>query len=541
MSSLQKPTATSRFRALLTVLAAGAAALALGGPQASAAAAPRPDQRPHIVFILVDDLDERTSPYWEAMPETRRLLADRGMTFANAFVADPICCPSRAALLTGKYAHNNGVYTNGGEYGGWGAFVNPLDREGNPITDEQGQPLNNEDRTIARYLNDEGYRTALIGKYLNGIESDPYHIPAGWSEWYGGVSDRLKLYMGYGYTLHESDDGMPGKLVTYGVRSTDYFTDVVARHAKSFIGRAEKRDDDQPFFLVLAPTAPHLPIPPARRHKELAKQWEGKLPKSPNYIEPDLSDKPYWLQLSGDNRARRMGWNEVDFVNRMGSLYAVDEMVAGVIAALDRAGELDNTYLVFSSDNGYNLGAHRLLHKMAPYEESIRVPMVIAGPGIAPASTAERMALNIDLAPTFLDMAGLPIPNDMDGRSLLPILHRRPVTRPWRHDFLIEYKVSGALNGIGNEIPDALWYLVIATDIPGYQALRSEGFTYIEWKNDLAQDWRTEYELYDLRKDPYQLNNLLSTPAGWLANAGRVELMQSRMQELTRCAGETCQ
>lgn len=484
--------------------------------------------QPNIVFILLDDLDETTMPYWEALKMTKKLLQSNGITFKNAFAPTPECCPARASILTGKYGHNTRVLNNLGTYGGWEAFVNPKDENGNPTGE------NNEEHTVAKYLYDAGYKTALIGKYLNGIDKDPHHIPPGWSEWYAGANKPNIFYWGYNYTLNEN-----GILVDYGSSAEDYLTDVIARKAVDFIKRA-KDNDDQPFFLYVAPTAPHAPILPARRHSKHAfRDWE--VPKPPNYNEADISDKPFWLRSSGDIRSKWMQGNDKDFRNRMGSLYAVDEMIVAIAKALKDNQELMNTIIVFTSDNGYNLGAHRLIHKMVPYEESLRVPLVIAGPWIPKGTIEERMVLQIDFAPTFLDLAGLPIPDDMDGLSLVPLLQRDPNQvgpNPWRRDFIAQYTYAPPFNW---KVPPAFWYLLRPREIPSYRALRTEDYTYIEWDyKDLKDNDIHELELYDLRRDPYQLENLLSTPTGELEYSNLLQKLQGRLKALAKCSGKSC-
>ena len=301
------------------VLAGGAKPRAAGKSQAS---------RPNIVFILADDLDEMTMPYWEAMPRTAALVRDRGVQFTQAFSPTPICCPARSSMLTGKYGHNTGVLNNTGAYGGWGAFV----------------ANGNESQTVAVHLQAAGYRTGLIGKYLNGIEEEPLHIPQGWSEWYGFVDNNS--YAGYNYQINEN-----GTLKFYGTAESDYVTDVVAGKAIDFINRAEA-NDGQPFFLYVSPTAPHLPLPPAPRHKNNPYRFAFS-PRQPNYNEPLLADKSSWLKATGEAREALVdAWNDIDYRNRMGSLYALDEMVASIVATLDAKGERENTLLVFTSDNG---------------------------------------------------------------------------------------------------------------------------------------------------------------------------------------------
>ncbi|MDX2033162.1 MAG: sulfatase [Blastocatellia bacterium] len=489
---------------------------ALAGGAKPRSAAKSQAGRPNIVFILADDLDEMTMPYWEAMPQTAALVRDRGVQFTQAFSPTPICCPARSSILTGKYGHNTGVLNNTGAFGGWGAFV----------------ANGNEQQTMAAFLQGAGYRTGLIGKYLNGIENEPLHIPQGWSEWYGFVDNNS--YAGYNYQVNEN-----GTLKFYGTAESDYVTDVVAGKARDFINRAEA-NDGQPFFLYVSPTAPHLPLPPAPRHKENPYRFAFS-PRLPNYNEAHLADKSSWLKATGEGREALVdGWNDIDYRNRMGSLYALDEMVASIVNTLEANGERENTLIVFTSDNGYNLGAHRLLHKMAPYEESIRVPLVIAGPGIAP-RREDRMALEIDFAPTFLELAGVAIPETMDGRSLSPLLGTTPPAS-WRTNFIAQYLSTGdSTQSVGAEMAPGFEWLAKIQDIPSYKALRSTEYTYIEWRTENPFAAEPELELYDLRRDPYQLFNLLSTPFGMAQYRGVVEQMQQRLRQLESCKGASCQ
>lgn len=476
-----------------------------------------PADRPNIVMIVADDLDATTTPYWDAMPRTRELLAERGLVFDNAFSPTPICCPARATILTGQYGHNTDVLTNGGEHGGWGSFV-----------DGGG-----EQRAFPVALENSGYRTMLVGKYLNGIDVDPTHVPPGWTEWYGGVDNML--YTGYGYRLNEN-----GTLVRYGIAPSDYATDVIARKAMDFIHRAEA-DDDQPFFAYVAPTSPHLPLGAPPRYADHA--WKGTdAPRTPNFYEPDVSDKSAWLRESAGNRDRTRGWNDRDWKNRMGSLLALDDLVAATVETLRTHGELDNTVIMFVSDNGYNLGSHRLVNKMAPYEESIRVPMVMTGPGIRTGHET-RMVIGPDIAPTILDIAGLEPPEWTDGRSLVPLLGDGPGPDTWRRDFIAQYLGGATAQGIGEEFPPNLSFhlfvLLLAAEIPSYSALRTEDHLYVEWdQTDMGEG--VGAELYDLDTDPYQLDNLLATESGRTENEELAAQLRARMAQLGGCAGATC-
>jgi N-acetylglucosamine-6-sulfatase len=484
---------------------------------------------PNIVMILSDDLDDRISPYWERatskglddpLKKTRALLVDKGVRFVNAFAPTPICCPARATLLTGLYGHNTGVLTNGGPYGGWQTFL----------------AKGNEQKTVAVQLQAAGYKTALYGKYLNGIDSDPGHIPPGWNDWQAFV-DNIS-YVGYGYTMNEN-----GQMVRYGgpqQKAPDggdnYSTDVISRKAVAFLNQA-KASPSQPFFLYLAPTAPHLPLPPAPRDANHPYK-DASSPQPPNFQEPDVSDKSPWLKANADLRAAEVAaWNPIDFRNRQGSLYALDDLVESVIQTLQQNGQLENTYVVFTSDNGYNLGAHRLIHKMAPYEESIRVPLAIRGPGIPAGVKRPEMAAEIDFMPTALDWAGVAPTTTLDGMSWKPLLSTTP-SGNWRTDLLLQYVENGAANGIGSEMPPSV-PVILGQDIPTYRALRNEGHLYVEFTAPGTEQFH-QYELYDLQKDPFQLMNLLSTAAGQLKYASLVKTMQARMETLSTCMGASC-
>jgi len=465
-------------------------------------------EKPNIVIILLDDLDDTLTPFWDAMPATKKLIKERGMTFANSFSPNPLCCPARASLLTGKYSHNTGVFNNDGKEGGWQMFY----KNGN------------EDETIAVYLKNAGYKTTHIGKYLNGIENNPTHIPPGWTDWQGGVG--RAIYTGYNYTFNEN-----GKIVTYGSKPEDYLTDVITKKAVNSIIEADI-EDDVPFLLSLAPTAPHYPLPEAPRHRNHPYRF-ADLPETANYNEEDLSDKPEWLKSSQFTRSLFLYTTDWDYRQRMGSLYAVDEMVASVISSLHETGELGNTYIIFTSDNGYNNGSHKLIQKMAPYEESLRVPLVISGPGIKKASEY-HFALTIDLAPTILELAEVSLPSKIDGMSLTSFLFDEDNVK-WRKDFLVQHKIGGLASEF-NGYPWILDFVTDFIDVPSYTALRTEDFLYIEWDTVVKK----EYELYDLKKDPNQLNNILNKSNKNSVDQDLIRELKNRLVFLKTCKGSTC-
>jgi arylsulfatase A-like enzyme len=489
-----------------------AAGLAAGAVTATSSPAAATTPKPNIVVILADDLDVTTTPFWLAMPRTAALLRDRGLQFTQAFAPSPACCPARASLLTGQYAHNTGVYSNLGDDGGYPSFVGG----------------GNEQRTFPITLAAAGYRTALVGKYMNNYVEQINGIapPPGWTDWYGLINEGF--YDGYSYTLNEN-----GTLVPYGADPSDYLTDVLATKTLEFLDDAEATNDAQPFFALVSPSAPHLPIAPAPRHAD--HPWTAATaPRHPNFYEPDISDKPLWLQWSAAFRARWLPFVDTDYRNRMGSLIALDDLVSAVIAKLAANGELANTYLVFTSDNGYNLGAHWLSSKLVPYEPSLRIPLVVSGPNVR-VGTESRMALLTDLAPTILQLAGLPPEPRHDGRSLLPLFGTAPPPT-WRTDFLAEYHTSV----IPGTPPAQRLLAGIIYDVPSYAAVRTDRYLFVRWYRADETNGVHEYELYDLQSDPYQLENLIRTSGGLAAHAGTVQTLHARLLALEACAGATC-
>lgn len=482
------------------------------GPTTTAAtgAAAGSAPRPNIVVVLIDDLDASVTPYWDAMPQTRTRVRDRGLVFDQAFSTTPSCCPARASILTGKYAHNTGVFSNAGQNGG--------------LTGFQGH--GNEGSTIAVRLHDDGYRTGLFGKYLNGYSTQPTSIPPGWTDWFAFADD--SFYDGYSYKVNDG-----GTLVTHGNAPADYSTDVVAARTATFLDSTEAADDT-PFFAFVTPTAPHAPLPPAPRHK--VNPWVGAgAPVQPNTYEADLSDKPWWLRTAAPYRDVWKATMQVDYDNRMGSLMATDELIAGVLDRLTTNGELDHTFVIVASDNGYNLGAHHLNDKLAPYEESVHVPLMVLGPNV-PVGVDHDLVGLLDLAPTMLDLAGTPVPADVDGRSLQDLWDGSTATDPWRTEIVLEYRPTL----LPADLADRMWLWAMLFDMPSYDAIRTKDHVLIRWWSGGELGAAREWELYDLRSDPYQLDNLISHPNGITENGVLLVDLLNRLGRLTSCAGATC-
>lgn len=495
----------NRFAVAVLVLVVGCAGLVFIASRPVAATQVPP--KPNLVVILADDLDDGIMPIWDALPQTKARIHDQGIVFNQAFSTTPSCCPARAGLLTGKYAHSNGVWANTGIWGGIAAF----------------QANANDSKTVAAKLAGAGYRTGLFGKYLNGYSSQPTVIPPGWSDW--AVNSDDQFYDGYGYQMNVN-----GVLKSYGSAPKDYLTDVVADHTVNFIDAAEA-NDAQPFFALVSATAPHIPLVPPPRYAN--HQWvNATVPQTPNYYEADISDKPPWQTWAAPARSVWKTSMNGDYRNRMGSLLALDDLVVRVLDELIAKGELSNTYVMFVSDNGYNLGAHGFHDKLAPYEESIGIPMMMIGPGINPSSTNALVGL-IDIMPTFLQLAGVNIPADVDGRSLVP--HWTQVNPPWRQYILLEYRPA-----TGNSVNASVsWFWAMLLDMPAYIAVRSDHEVLIRWWQDSDLAGYHDWEFYDLNTDPYQLNNLMKAPnlASYyprlVAHAGALTALKS-------CQGATC-
>jgi arylsulfatase A-like enzyme len=290
-----------------------------------------------------------------------------------------LCCPSRATILTGLYAHNNGIKGNKPPDGGFEKFR------------DEGL----EESTIAARLQEEGYRTTYLGKYLNGYgEDDPTHVPPGWDEWYGKLNEQ-KLY---DYSINEN-----GEVVSYGSEPEDFYTDVLSGQATEFVRRAAP--ENQPFFAFVAPTVLHGPATPAERHEGAFAGEE--VPKPPSFNEEDVSDKPSWRQDTERLSEEEISELDAYHQKRLESMLAVDEMVGSLVDELEAAGELDNTYIAFTSDNGWLAGVHCFESgKDRAYEESARVPLFVRGPGVPAEAEVEELALNTDFAPTLPELAG---------------------------------------------------------------------------------------------------------------------------------------
>ncbi len=449
---------------------------------APAAAAPK-QSRPNVLVLMTDD---QTLESMRVMPRVRRLLGEHGTTFDRSFVSFSLCCPSRSTLFTGQYAHNHGVLGNTPPLGGY----QKLDKT----------------NWLPLWLQRAGYRTVHLGKFLNGYGRDnPFEIPPGWSEWYGSVDPSTYLYSGY--TLNEN-----GILHTY----EEYSTDLYSRRASELIARlAPSR---RPFFLSVAFLAPHSGGPrdpddprnpatpsPAPRHRDASAA--EPVPRPPSFNEFDVLDKPASIRRRPLLRPLRVVGIQEGYQQRLESLLAVDEGVSQIVAALRRSGELARTLILFTSDNGFFHGEHRVpAGKVLVYEPSIRVPLILRGPGVPEGAHRGQLVTNADLAPTILDAAGAHAGRIEDGRSLFPLLRGRG--RQWGRDLFIE-------GGDGGPAP--------------FDALRTYRYLYAEYSTG-------ERELYDLRSDPDELQSLHTDPR----YAPLVHRLSLRLAALRGCRGRAC-
>jgi N-acetylglucosamine-6-sulfatase len=422
-----------------------------------------PSTAPNIVLILTDD---QRYDQLARMPTVKSELIGRGVRFGRAFVVNPLCCPSRATILTGRYSHGTQVYGNSPPYGGFQTF----------------HELGEESSTIATWLHDAGYHTALVGKYLNGYTPDQVSwVPPGWDRWNALASrdDNTDFY--YDYTM-----SIDGQAATYGADAADYSTDVLAADADQAI---RETPSDQPLFLYFAPTAPHKPWTPPPRYADACANVS--FPHTDAFNEADVSDKPAYISSRPPIAPTQQANIDASFRDQCRALLAVDDAVGTILDALADTGRLSDTLLMFASDNGVALGEHRWRTKKVPYEEAIRVPLVVRYDPVTGGtpSTDHALVANIDFAPTFAAAAGAPTP-DVDGSSLLPLLSD-PAT-PWRTRFLIEHMDTDTF-----------------APVPTYCALRNRRFLYVDYATG-------EEELYDLGSDPRELQNLAADPA-WAA------------------------
>jgi N-acetylglucosamine-6-sulfatase len=434
-------------------------------------------EKPNILLILTDDADLSLLP---KMPKIEEQLVRKGTIFPNAFTPFATCCPSRATILRGQYPHNTGVISNYGTHGGVDKF----------------EAAGNDEDNLATRLDAAGYRTGLFGKYLN--EYGGGYVPPGWDEWHGWAGSYAdgKIYEN-------------GRLNAYDL-SRRHEAVILGSNAESFVRNAK---EGPPWFAYVAFNSPHNPTYTEPKYADNYRD-QGS-PKSPAFDEADVSDKPDWVRqlprISDQERATYNG----RYRNRLRAMRSVDDAIAVLLRSLRETGQIDNTYIVLWNDNGYHMGQHRIPEgKRTVYEEDVRYPLVVRGPGVGHDTKDERLVSGTDLMPTFLELADAPRPEYVDGRSLVPLLSGSEL--PWRDSLLLE----GYDDGFGDKtyVP------------PDFKAIRTaDERTYVEYETG-------ERELYDLSTDPHQLRSLHDEPE----RAAEVTALSARLQALQNCSGKGC-
>ncbi|XP_065919908.1 N-acetylglucosamine-6-sulfatase-like [Dysidea avara] len=477
--------------------------------------------KPNIVYILTDDQDIKLNSL-DVQPKVKSMLIDEGLFFDNAFVTTPVCCPSRSSILTGKYTHNHHTYENGVKRGCNAASWRQL----------------NEKKTVGYYMSMAGYKTGLFGKYLNNYAlpqsgMNVNHIPPGWSKWFGLVGNS-KFYH---YSV--SNDGVEEK---HGNDyEKDYFTDVIKREAVQFIKNSTQ--ENKPFFVYIGTPAPHRPATPAPQYNQTFDNHPA--PRTPSY-NYNSTDK-HWIISKGTPPMSDATKMIVDtlYQDRLETLLSVDDLVGEVVTTLQTAGVLDNTYIFYNSDHGYHLGQfNQQGEKRQPYDEDIRVPLIVRGPGINSGKKTDRIALNIDITPTFLDLAGFKVPEDIDGVSLKPVLLN--TTDLWRDDFMIEYYGEGSspsgCMGVIHPPPGQQVFLhdchnntfiAVRTINEKYNNIYSEFYSTDDAPIAVGNTYFQEY--YDLKTDYWELKNTYNS-----ADVEMIKQLKERANKLYHCQGQSC-
>jgi N-acetylglucosamine-6-sulfatase len=441
-------------------------------------------RRPNVIVIDTDDMN--STDLW-VMRNTLALLAGHGTTFENSYVSYPLCCPSRATFLTGQYAHNDGVTTDS----------------------VQAYGELNKTNNLAVWLKRAKYRTAMVGKYLNGYGvTNPREVPPGWSRWYGLTAGTEQKR--YGFDLNEN-----GKVKYYTRKPANYIDYVLDSKLNALLKKWTI--SPQPFFIYYNPNNPHGERNPpvwSTRDPEPAPQYVGYFgdataPRPPNFDEADVSDKPQAIQqlpLLSDPELQ-----DIDrrYRGRIESLLSVDDEVKRIVGLVRKYGDKQKTVFIFTSDNGLEMGAHRIEFKDYLYEEGVRVPLIIRGPGFPQNATRDQLVANIDLAPTITALTRVTPGDVMDGIPLLP-LAKDPTTDANRTLLFESYDI-------------------------GTYGVRQGQWAYNLWDNG-------DEELYNLTTDPYELNNLLPPPPHLTTPANRAtgDQLKARLMQLRSCSGATC-
>jgi arylsulfatase A-like enzyme len=391
------------------------------------------DTRPNFLVIITDDQRFDTIQY---MPNTQKLIFDQGVTFSSGYITTPFCCPSRASIMTGLYAHDHYVHVN---------------------TDKLNLP------TLIDDIHKNGYYTGLVGKYLNSWDGEARPEFDYWVSFYGGTVP----------TYYDPTLNINGKWE----KKTGYMTYLFEDYAKQYLDQATSQR--KPFLLFFTPNAPHAPYTPLKEDKELYQDLPSYRP--PNFNEADTSDKP--VAISGKPLLSEDDITTIDNTRRRQilTLTALDRSIGAIMEKLKATGELDNTVVIFLSDNGMHWGEHRMNVKSTAYEEVVKVPFAIRYPALIPTPYIEnQIVANIDIAPTIYELSKTKLPKVVDGLSLVSLLNG---STDWRSSILLE-----------------AW-----PERGHWTAVHTSDSVYIETDNDLS-------EFYDIKVDPYEMDNAINDP-----------------------------
>jgi N-acetylglucosamine-6-sulfatase len=483
---------TRLFAALLMLLASATAS----------------EAAPNIVVIMTDDQEDTGSVAY--MPKLRALIAEQGVTFINSFVDCPLCAPSRASFFTGQAAHNHGIKANNPlDNGGWAGFK-PKEADALPV-----------------WLNQAGYKTSLLGKYLNRygqqstwgawlawggnlvnvqfkgatIGNPRDWVPPGWDLWYAFTGTRARYF---DYQVNEN-----GTILAFGNRPIDYSTDVLKHRAVRFIlDRSGKPD---PFFMLIATKAVHdegQEAVPAPQYADTFKDLG--VPMGPSFNKKNEKDVSHKSLKARPIHGVSLAQLTKSYRAELQSLQSVDDLIASVVDALKKAGKLDDTVIIYTSDNGFMYGEHRLIGKSAAYEESIKVPLLMRGPGIPKNETRSELVNNLDVVATIAELAGASPGLVVDGRSLTTLL--ADANAPWRSAILLQSPVSHV------QKPRAR-----------FTGVRTATRKYVKYDSGFE-------ELFDLEADPNEIHNELANPT----YAGDLAMLRGLDDRLKTCAGPSC-
>jgi arylsulfatase A-like enzyme len=478
----------------LALVAFLASSLVLGslGPTLSEAKA---RSRPNVVIIMTDDQRWDTVTH-RFMPQLTRILSDNpSITYTNAFVPNSLCCPSRASTLTGDYSHTTGVYGNTGLWGGFSSFT--------PLPEGRSASAVDDSSTMAVDMRDAGYRTALIGKYLNGYPSHHFdYVPPGWDRWF--VVGTGVYYNYYAATLN-------GRSWRYGSAPQDYITRVLSNKAKGFVHTLS----DQPFFLYYATTAPHAPAIPDPR--DVGRFDLSGYKQPPSFGEAEAGAPRYIEDMPWD--AATVEKANAFHESQLDTNFGVDRSIGEIWDALPA-----NTVVLFMSDNGYTWGEHKWRNKQVPYDESLRIPMMVVGKELQASlpkgrdrcpsmyrfttSCDARLVLNVDVVPTLEGFAGVMSGHPVEGLDMFASA---------RNDFVLEH-----------------WNGGVKHEVPTYCGIRSADWMYVRYNKS---EEPVDESLFDERADPFEMNNLAVTDPTDAAVAAQLDTLRHRAAVLCQVGG----